>query len=175
MYATGDFSFIKDTSRRADLEDAYTAVTMSNAWDFFRTAAPPEDTGYMFWDAPELIAIGKNMKHSDLHSGASFALIMRAMQSIALVGWDAWVTGQLKASNAEAFKVAQVKVIKSIQDEPIDNGIHAAWLGRKEKHAREMTEESMGEILMVRPKEDLAEEYMKYSIAHDIQSAMKLA
>ncbi len=94
MATPGDFSFINSTTQRVLIEDAYQAVTTSNAWDFFRTQAPPENRGYMFWDTPELTAITKNMKHANHHSGASFAYTMRAMQGIALVGWEAWAAAQ---------------------------------------------------------------------------------
>ncbi len=97
MTAPGNFSFITSQTSRNLLEDAYAATTASNAWDFFRTQAPPENKGYMFWDAPELTAITKNMKHANHHSGASFAYTMRAMQSIALVGWEAWAAAQAQA------------------------------------------------------------------------------
>ncbi len=168
MAAPGDFSFIASASWRGLLEDAYTAVTVSNAWDFFRTQAPPEDKGYMFWDTPELTAITKNMKCANEHSGASFASTMRVMQSIALMGWDAWAVAR-----QNPFAEAQEKVIKSIKEEPIDTGFHNAWLMRKAYLAREMTEESMNEILLGPEPMGLTDATAKYTVAKQIQSLMK--
>ena len=169
MEAPGDFSFIKSKSDRDMLEDAYNAVTVSNAWDFFQTQAPPDDKGYMFWNTPELTAIIKNMKHGDLHSGASFASTMRAIQSIALMGWDAWAVGHQRP-----FAEAQAKVIQNIKDEPIDNGMHYAWVMRKAHLAREMTQESMDEILSKpKPPAGLTDDTLYYIVAQMIQSHMK--
>ena len=172
MAAPGDFSFIKSKTERDMLEDAYNAVTVSNSWDFFRTQAPPDDTGYMFWNTHELMAITKNMKYRDLHSGASFAGTMRAMQSISLIGWDSWVAGQMRPSNTISFAEAQVKVIQSIKDEPIDNGMHFQWIMRKEKFAREMTQESMAETLLGSTPVGLTDATIKYTVAKQIHGIM---
>ena len=169
MTAPGDFSFIPSASWKSLLEDAYTSVTMSNAWDFFQTQAPPEDKGYMFWNTPELTAITKNMKCADLHSGGTFASTMRAMQSIALIGWDAWATVYYKN-----FTDAQENVIKSIKDEPIDNGVHYAWIMRKEHLARDMTLERMNEILAKPPPPvGVTDDTICYTVAQMIHGYMK--
>ncbi len=169
MAAPGNFHFIASASSRDLLEDAYNAVTVSNAWDFFRTQAPPEDKGYMFWNTPELTAITKNMKHADLHSGASFAGTMRTMQSIALMGWDAWAAGYTKT-----FTDAQEKVVKSIKEEPIDNGFHNAWVMTKAHLAGKMTLELMNEILSKpKPTGYFSDELANYIVAQMIQSHMK--
>lgn len=91
MPKPGDFSWMKAPSGVVSmLEDGYKAVDqVPSAWEWLRTESPPADKGYMFWGDPMLDAIGKNMKIG--HSGASFAITMRALQSIATMGWAKWV------------------------------------------------------------------------------------
>lgn len=167
MSALGNFRFIASASWRDLLEDAYNAVTVSNAWDFFQTQAPPEDKGYMFWNTPELTAITKNMKCANLHSGGSFGSTMRAMQSIALIGWDAWVAGYTKN-----FTDAQDNVDESIKEEPINNGIHYTCVMRKEKFAHEMNLERMCEGMAIPKPERMSDETIQYIVAKDIESHM---
>ena len=93
----GDFSFLADKSERFMLEDAFKAVEATpGGWDFLRTQSPPAGQGYMFWQHPTLKAIGDRLY--DGHSGASYALTMRTMESIAKDGWNAWVAARMKAN-----------------------------------------------------------------------------
>lgn len=91
--APGDFSWSKSDGPM--LADAYQAVEAAGAWDFFRTVEPPVEKGYMFWDAPQLNKVQEHMKLLDTHSGSSYAFTMRAMQSIALLGWNSFVVNRL--------------------------------------------------------------------------------
>ena len=92
MAAPGDFSFLNDPAyQRNMLADAYQAVTAAGLWDFFNFQTPPDNTGYMFWDSPELNRVQQHMKLLDHHSGASFSLTMRHMQAIARDGWEQYV------------------------------------------------------------------------------------
>ena len=87
----GDFSWMASAFDRDMLHDGYRAVEqVPSAWEWLRTESPPADKGYMFWGHPMLSAISKKMEIG--HSGASFAITMRALQNIATLGWDKWVS-----------------------------------------------------------------------------------
>ena len=88
----GDFSFMKDKSFAPFLADAYQAVTAAGLWNWFRTETPPEGKGYMFWGPAELKEVEKHMKMLDHHSGASYGMTMRSMESIAKDGWASFVS-----------------------------------------------------------------------------------
>lgn len=110
----GDFSFLGDAFSRTFLEDAYQAVTAAGAWEFMKTRSPPEDRGYMFWsEPPELKEIQKHMKLGDQHSGASYGMVMRSMQAIAVRGWDNWVAQQQEYLQEERVKRLQVEKLRS--------------------------------------------------------------
>ena len=70
------------------------------------------------------------------------------------------------------FTDAQNAAIKHITSEPADNGMHAAWINTKARYAKEMTEESMKEVLKKDPK-GLTDESAKYGVAQLIQHLMK--
>lgn len=92
----GDFSFLADKFERFMLDDAFKAVEATpGGWDFLRAESPPADKGYMFWQHTTLKAIGDRLY--DGHSGASYALTMRAMESIAKDGWSKWAEARLVA------------------------------------------------------------------------------
>ena len=86
-YAPGDFSFVKDISFREMLDDAYKAITIAEAWEAMKK--DPGSGGYMFSNHDYMISINKNIKYP--HSGASYGIIMRSMQSIAIYGWTNFV------------------------------------------------------------------------------------
>ena len=97
----GDFSFIENKIDRIFYEDVYYAITMTyGAWEFLKTESPPQDKDFMTWSHPILDNITSNMVQIGNHSGVSFALNMRAMESIAKNGWTTWVTN---------YKAAQKK------------------------------------------------------------------
>ena len=72
----------------------------------------------------------------------------------------------------KTFAEAQAMAVKHITSEPADNGIHAQWIRTKEHYAKEMTPESMIEILKKDPK-GLTDESAKYGVAQLIQHLMK--
>jgi hypothetical protein len=84
----GDFSFIADSEVRIMFEDAYTAITRAEAWEF--VGRDPGDGGFMYSSDPKSYAIQKEMKY-DGHSGASYGITMRKMQQLARIGWEAFV------------------------------------------------------------------------------------
>lgn len=89
MTTIGDFSFIHNVSERMMLEDMYDAVSKVEAWNDLRQG--PGDDGYM-WGAQDMTGwIVIHLKDRVGHSGASFAVTLRAMQFIAKRGWNAFV------------------------------------------------------------------------------------
>lgn len=72
----------------------------------------------------------------------------------------------------KTFTDAQNKAIKRIMSEPADNGMHMAWINTKARHAKEMTEDTMTEILKTK-SEGLNDAAAKYGVAQLIQHLMK--
>ena len=72
----------------------------------------------------------------------------------------------------KTFTEAQNEAIKHITSEPADNGMHMAWINTKARYAKDMTPESMKEILKSNPK-GLTDESAKYGVAQLIQHLMK--
>lgn len=64
------------------IQDARNAVTKAKLWDWLATYEPEKDKGFMFSDHPNLRLIEAEMTYKG-HSGASFATVMRVMQSMA--------------------------------------------------------------------------------------------
>lgn len=89
----GDFSWMEDGLTQYYLLDAYYAITHLDAWDWLRTAEPPEDQGFMFWSPrpSQLEAIDAVIDKG--HSGTTYGFTMRAMETIAKQGWDVYVAG----------------------------------------------------------------------------------
>jgi hypothetical protein len=99
----GDFSFVENNMDRTFYEDAYSAITNTDGgWDFLKTNSPPHGKGFMTWSHPTLDKITNNMNQIGNHSGASFALTMRAMESIAKNDWSTWVTNYKEAQKKYA-------------------------------------------------------------------------
>ena len=79
-------------------------VTRLELWDWFRTEIPPENTGYCWWNHPNINKISDNLQDDNgnfdnPHSGSSFASSMRNMQAIAKEGFPAWKAQYIKNSN----------------------------------------------------------------------------
>jgi len=56
-------------------------------WDWFATANPPENQGFMYWTHPNLAKFRNLMNQKgylDKHSGASYAICLRRIQSDAI-------------------------------------------------------------------------------------------
>ena len=78
-----------------DLRLMATTITQLELWDWFKRESPPEDTGYSWWNHPNINIISNNLRNDDgelynPHSGCSFACAMRNMQTIAKIGFPAW-------------------------------------------------------------------------------------
>ena len=79
-------------------------VTRLELWDWFRIESPPEDTGYSWWNHPNINKISDNLQDDqgnidNPHTGASFACSMRNMQAIAKEGFPVWKAQYIKNSN----------------------------------------------------------------------------
>lgn len=98
-FEPGDFSFIRDPMWRMFLHDAYQAVWLADAWSSLRDESPPDDKGFMFSSSPTTDTIQKFMRHHHDHSGASYGITMRSMESIAKRGWLTFVSENLDSQN----------------------------------------------------------------------------
>ena len=99
-FEPGDFTFVRDAMWRMFLHDAYQAVGLADAWSALRDESPPADKGFMFSSSPATDMIQKFMRYADEHSGASYGITMRCMESIAKRGWSAFVSENLSSQNA---------------------------------------------------------------------------
>lgn len=74
------------------LTDAYKAVTKAGCWDLMKTFA---EESFMFSSAPWLNEVQTHMTLMDQHSGSSYGITMRIMESIAKDGWDTYVAARI--------------------------------------------------------------------------------
>lgn len=88
----GDFNSLPISKWEKDmLQDAYDTITSLKLWDWMRKDSTPGENGFMFSRCSELDKITNTMKYNG-HSGSSFALTMRAMETIAKQGWSHYVS-----------------------------------------------------------------------------------
>lgn len=89
----GDFGFIEDVDIRKSMEMAFISITELNFWECLSNYKPPKDSFIYDINNPYLIALEERLyQKGEIHSGASFALVMNAMYYIAKHGWNKWVT-----------------------------------------------------------------------------------
>ena len=89
-YGDGEFDFVSDKLYRSMLKNAYWAVTQCELWSWLRTF---NEEAFMFSTSPMLNHIMDQMVQQPegrLHSGASFACVMRSMEYIAKNGYAAF-------------------------------------------------------------------------------------
>jgi hypothetical protein len=86
----GNFSTVPgiDAYEARLLQDAYDAITLTEAWDYFRSFA---EESFMFSRSARLTQVQAAMKMMDDHSGSSYGFVMRTMEAIAKDGWESWV------------------------------------------------------------------------------------
>jgi len=92
----GTFEFADEC---AYLENAHTAISRCELWEWLRTFDPPSGQGFMFCNTPELARITVEMNKEDIaggHSGASYGCTMRAMQFIAIHGFAQYKADYLR-------------------------------------------------------------------------------
>lgn len=93
MSLPGDFNHVKDKLTREALELTYQAVTNTNSWEFLETYNPPKGQGFMFASHPQLNKIVWECEKLGCgHSGSSWGLVMRDMETIAKRGWDNYLS-----------------------------------------------------------------------------------
>lgn len=117
-YVPGDFSFWNSAYDEAMYKNAYDAITTENLWDWMKTASPPENKGFMFWDAPELKRLNKHMDVMG-HSGFSYGMTLRTMEAIAKKGWDTYVKDTIEAIDRYQREKAEKEAEKNHQQEAI--------------------------------------------------------
>lgn len=92
----GELHWVEDNFNRYMFKDAFdTLEKTQGAWEWMKTAEPPADEGFMWWDHPMCQKIKENM--SDDHSGASAAFCMRIMKQMAKQGWEIWAAQEMLA------------------------------------------------------------------------------
>ena len=64
-------------------------VTQRKLWNWFRSEAPPSNSGFMFWDHPNIKLISSSIENNQ-HSGSSFAFCLRSIHYIACHGLAEW-------------------------------------------------------------------------------------
>lgn len=86
--APPDFETFYTEDEARILHDAHYAITVIGLWGWLSTYDPPKDRGFMFDDHTNLNLIMNTLTYQG-HSGASFAWVMRTMESIAKSGgWE---------------------------------------------------------------------------------------
>jgi hypothetical protein len=93
--APGDFAAIPemDSWEAQMLKDIYDAVTELNMWENMCNFS---EQSFMFSRSTWLSEVQDKMKLMDTHSGCSYGICMRNIESIAKDGWDAYVTSRLE-------------------------------------------------------------------------------
>ncbi len=95
MATPGDFSFIKDEMWRETLTHDYKCIT-PECWEALRNH---DETASFLWETHGRIWDSIRSKMYDGHSGASMALSLREMESIAKNGWDDYVLKQKRVQS----------------------------------------------------------------------------
>jgi hypothetical protein len=91
-----DFDFIEDLDFRNSFYLAYNIISELYLWNWLRLYKPPNNS-FLFCNHQNLIEIeDKLFKSGDIHSGASFNVLMQNMKYISLHGFDMWKEQQLK-------------------------------------------------------------------------------
>jgi hypothetical protein len=97
---TPDFSFIKDTTSRNNILNAYNAVTKCDAWEFLKKFNPEDVGGCMYCSHPKIYKIYEAMETCtpkiSNHSGYSFSRTMTDIQKIAKEGYEKYKIDKLK-------------------------------------------------------------------------------
>ena len=86
----GDFSFIDSDFVRKTYEDAWETIHSCNEYiDFIRNKSINEP--WMYNKNEMINKICNSLKYANIHSGASIALTMRAIEYIIKFGWNNWI------------------------------------------------------------------------------------
>ena len=84
VFIFGKFIYVKDDNKKEMLQNAWTAITQLDLWDYMKR----DTDSYMMSSDPEINIITKKMGELGYneHSGCSFGWTMRQMQHIAQHG-----------------------------------------------------------------------------------------
>ena len=94
---SGRFDFVRDHMFRMCLEDAYDAVEDMNLWDYLKQNTFESFTYYHDRPDYELHAtLMSKVDRRNVHSGASYGIAMRIMESIAKHGMERWKTEYIR-------------------------------------------------------------------------------
>ena len=94
--ARGNFDWVEDSFNKYMFKDAFdTLERTEGAWEWMKTAEPPKDEGFMWWNDPMCNKLKNNLDGG--HSGASAAFCMRIMQQMTKLGWELWAAGEILA------------------------------------------------------------------------------
>ena len=104
--APGDFAAIPemDSWEAQMLKDIYDAVSELNMWENMYNFS---DQSFMFSRSTWISEVQDKMKLMSTHSGCSYGICMRIIESIAKNGWDAYVTGRLAYNETLKLKKAE--------------------------------------------------------------------
>jgi hypothetical protein len=99
----GNFDWVEDSWNKWAFKDAFnTLESTEGAWEWMKTAEPPTDEGFMWWNHPMCNKIRGHM--DDGHSGVSAAICMRIMQQMAKWGWELWAAQEIVAQMKQKEK-----------------------------------------------------------------------
>lgn len=82
------FHFIEDDHERKMYINMHNAIDKLNMWNYI-SSFDDNENGFMFSGDKEIMKIYKEVD-GDGHSGASFAILLRHMQYIAIKGYNAF-------------------------------------------------------------------------------------
>ena len=113
------------------LSDAYTAITLADLWDYFRSPSTPGKDGFMFCSDPELSAVEARMMFKG-HTGASYAWTLRQMEAIAKGGWEAYANRIRMVKATEQLRhEEEISRIRAGRPCPCrkEKGLPSGWCG----------------------------------------------
>ena len=87
----GEFNYISDKQSRLMLQYGWKAVTLTENWNFLRKHVGP----YIFSNTPEIKIIYNKIEELGYygHSGSSFMLTLRNLETLARIGEDEFKNG----------------------------------------------------------------------------------
>ena len=119
VIAPGDFQAIPgmDSWEAEMLKDVYDAVSIANKWDDMKKT---QVESFMFHGPSWAPAVHTHMKLLDTHSGSSYGITMRNIESIAKDGWDAFVTARIAYYETKKAREAALEAERRLQTAEYD-------------------------------------------------------
>jgi hypothetical protein len=109
-----NYSELFDVHEAMMLQDADSAITQCNLWEWLRDYTPEEGKGFMFSEHPNLVKINAAMKFGG-HSGSSYGWTMRQMEYIAKHGWTLFEFTRRNQNTASVLRK-----VKTADPSPLD-------------------------------------------------------